>query len=357
MNVPFVRRPELRYIHQQGYTLVRYKKPLSDYSLGIYRSVVYKGDKLVCFSPPNSMPRDLFLDQHPTHTTEEFVEGTMVNAFYDTKWVLCTKSTVGANCRFHDTAPTFRQMFLEAVPNLDLLNPDYVYSFVLRHPLNRIVELVLTPHVSLVAMYRIAENTVHPVPLDPRFPAPGAHGFKGLVFKDGFARAKLRNPDYEAAAHLNFNCSNFTVQTIKLWQTQQLDLFAQHYPDLLPRATAILTLFNAFAHTLLSTYVKAYIHKTAQRPLHLVPYLFELHQIYLANRVRVTKETVYRYLATVPAATLAATIQHSPRGSRRMAPSPTPSTPTTRAAPEPPAVAEPPQDTAESGAEPWEIVP
>jgi hypothetical protein len=358
MNVPFVRHPDLRHINQQGYTLVRYKKPLSDYSLGIYRSVVYKGGKLVCFSPPNSMPLPMFLDQHPTHTTEEFVEGTMVNAFYDTKWVLCTKSSVGANCRFHDTAPTFRQMFFEAFPNLDLLNPDYVYSFVLRHPLNRIVELVLTPQVTLVAMYRIVDDAVHQVPLDTRFPTPRRlDGAKGRIFKSGFARAKMRNPEYEVAAQLNFNCSNFTVQTIKLWQTQQLDLFAKYYPDLMPRVTSILALFTTFAHTLLSTYVKAYIHKTAQRPLYLVPYLFELHQIYLANRVRVTKDTVYRYLATVPAVTLAATIQRSPKDNRPKYPSPTPSTPTTRAAPQHRVVAEPPQDTAEPNAEPWEIVP
>lgn len=361
MNVPFVRHSELRYINQQGYTLVRYKKPLSDYSLGIYRSVVYKGDKLVCFSPPNSMPHSMFVEQHPTHTMEEFVEGTMINAFYDTKWILCTKSSVGANCRFHDTAPTFRQMFSEALPNLGLLNPEYVYSFVLKHPLNRIVELVLTPQVSLVAMYRIVGDAVHQVPLDTRFPTPRQldvpHGSKGCIFKSGFARAKLRNPEYEVAAQLNFNCPNFTVQTIKLWQTQQIDLFAKYYPDLMPRVTEVLALFTTFAHTLLSTYVKSYIHKTAQRPLYLIPYLFELHQIYLANRVRVTKETVYRYLATVPAPTIAATLQRSPKGNKRKPPLPTPSTPASLSLPEThiDAVASP--HSPESNAEPWEIVP
>jgi hypothetical protein len=358
MNVPFVRHPELRHINQKGYTIVRYKKPLTDYSLGIYRSVVYKGTKLVCFSPPNSMPLPQFLEEHPTHTTEEFVEGTMVNAFYDTKWVLCTKSSVGANCRFHDSAPTFDQMFLEAFPNLDLLNPDYVYSFVLKHPLNRIVELVLTPQVWLVAMYRIEGDTVHEVPLDLRFQTPRpVDGFKGRIFKSGFARAKLRNPEYEAAAYLNFNCSNFVVQTTKLWQTQKLDLFAKYYPDLMPRANAIVHLLTTFANTLLSTYVKAYIHKTAQRPLYLVPYLFELHQIYLASRIRVTKDTVHRYLATVPAVTIAATIQRSPKDNKPKYPSPTPNKPTTRAAPEHRVFAEPPQDSTESGTEPWEIVP
>jgi len=361
MNVPFVRNPELRHINQQGYTLVRYKKPLSDYSVGIYRSVVYKGTKLVCFSPPNSIPYPLFIDQHPTPTMEEFVEGTMVNAFYDTKWILCTKSSVGANCRFHDAAPTFRQMFLEAFPNLDLLNPDYVYSFVLKHPLNRIVEHVLTPQVYLVAMYHIVGDTVHEVPLDTRFKTPRQldtpYGVKGCIFKSGFARAKLRNPEYEVAAQLNFNCSNFTVQTIKLWQTKNIDLFAKYYPDLMPRVTATLALFTTFAHTLLSTYVNAYIHKTAERPLYLIPYLFELHQIYLASRIRVTKDTVYRYLATVPAATIAATIQRSPTRNTSSPRPPKPSTPAPLPSPEPHADPESSPHSPESNAEPWEIVP
>ena len=360
MNVPFVRHPELRHINQKGYTLVRYKKPLSDYSLGIYRSVVYKGEKLVCFSPPNSIPQPMFLEQHPTHTMEEFVEGTMVNAFFDTKWVLCTKSSVGANCRFHDTAPTFRQMFLEACPNLDLLNPDYVYSFVLKHPRNRIVELVTTPQVYLVAMYRIVDNTVHQVPLDTRFNTPRQldtpYGTKGCMFKSGFARAKLRNPEYEVAAQLNFNCSNFTVQTIKLWQTKQLDLFAKYYPDLMPLVTTTLALFNTFANTLLSTYVKAYIHKTADRPFYLIPYLFELHQIYLTSRDRVTKDTVYRYLETVPAATIAATLQRSPTRNTSSPRPPKPSKTVVASSHEQNAVLESSQHSPESNAEPWEIV-
>lgn len=355
-----MRHPELRHINQKGYTIVRYKKPLTDYSLGIYRSVVYKGTKLVCFSPPNSVPYPLFVEHHPAHTMEEFVEGTMVNAFYDTKWVLCTKSSVGANCRFHDSAPTFREMFLEAFPNLDLLNPEYVYSFVLKHPLNRIVEHVLTPQVYLVAVYRIVGDTVHEVPLDTRFKTPQQLdtpcGFKGCIFKNGFARAKLRNPDYEAAAYLNFNCSNFIVQTTKLWQTQKLDLFAKYYPDLTPRVTAIVDQLNTFATTLLSTYVKVYIHKTAQRPTYLVPYLFELHQIYLASRVRVNKNTVYRYLSTVPAVTIAATIQRSPTRNTSSPRPPKSDMSASHASPDAHTDVEHRQHTAESNAEHWEIV-
>ena len=105
---------------------------------------------------------------------EEYVEGTMINMFYDEDkkdWELSTRSTVGGNISFYlqdkkDNAEvryTFRKMFLEAcnVNNLDfdILNRDYCYSFVLQHPQNRIVTLITRPQLYLVRVYKIDSET------------------------------------------------------------------------------------------------------------------------------------------------------------------------------------------------------
>ena len=66
----------------------------------------------------------------------------MVNIFYDetsdddNKWQICTRSNIGARCRFNlDSQKTFRDMFLEAAVNSDLtwdkLDRECCYSFVL----------------------------------------------------------------------------------------------------------------------------------------------------------------------------------------------------------------------------------
>ena len=88
--------------------------------------------------------------------------------FYDTfsqEWVVCTKSNYGANCKFNlDVDLTFNQMFAEAFAednlSYDYFNKNYSYSFVLQHPMNRIVVPVENPTLYLTTVYKCENNTV-----------------------------------------------------------------------------------------------------------------------------------------------------------------------------------------------------
>ena len=92
---------------------------------------------------------ELFLKSNSENNIcyEEFVEGTMINLFYDkniNKWECATRSTIGANVKFYqNSSKTFREMFFET---FDLYHIDYndfdkncCYSFILQHKENRIV--------------------------------------------------------------------------------------------------------------------------------------------------------------------------------------------------------------------------
>ncbi|MFY7730487.1 MAG: hypothetical protein ACOVRN_13285, partial [Flavobacterium sp.] len=106
------------------------------------------------FAPPKSVPADSFIQKYPLTNDirlEEFVEGTMINVFFDRTvgisgaWEIATRNTVGATSTFykHSGAKSFRDMFMEAATmcHLDIckLDPELCYSFVLQHPGNRIV--------------------------------------------------------------------------------------------------------------------------------------------------------------------------------------------------------------------------
>ena len=97
---------------------------------------------------------------------EEFIEGTMINVFYDMdieKWQIATKSNIGAKVSFFDTSPSFAQMFREAcVANnfqLDKLDKKYSYTFILQHPHNRIVMPIIYPTLYLLKVYKINIKT------------------------------------------------------------------------------------------------------------------------------------------------------------------------------------------------------
>ena len=74
---------------------------------GIYRSVIVNSDQqVVCFSPPKSVNSEYFIKNYNTKTdsliAEEFVEGTMINVFWDnSKWQIATRNTVGGEVTFY----------------------------------------------------------------------------------------------------------------------------------------------------------------------------------------------------------------------------------------------------------------
>jgi len=100
---------------------------------------------------------------------EEFIEGTMINVFFDSKcqegghWQIATRNTVGGDVSFYKWSNmTFNQMFMETciINNFDIqnLNPRYCYSFILQHPANRIVIPFKIPQLYLVAVYEIIQK-------------------------------------------------------------------------------------------------------------------------------------------------------------------------------------------------------
>ena len=124
---------------ENGYTIVRYDKSLIDMkkmenasTIGNIRSVIFsKSGKLVCYSPPKSIQweefrySEYYFAQQPLF--EEYVEGTMINMFWDEycqSWEFATKNTIGCKKAFQcidflQTQPsiqppkTFEDMFLE----------------------------------------------------------------------------------------------------------------------------------------------------------------------------------------------------------------------------------------------------
>ena len=155
------------------YTVIRYNKNILNENIiptyGLYRSIIVNELKhVVSFAPPKSIPSDRFITKYPNINhdlvAEEFVEGTMINVFWDAtselngNWEITTRNTVGAESSFYKYpgSKTFRTMFLEALKennlHLDLLNRDLCYSFVLQHPENRIVVPFDKPQLYLIAV-------------------------------------------------------------------------------------------------------------------------------------------------------------------------------------------------------------
>jgi len=335
----------------QDYAIIRYDKNFLNVDLiptyGLCRSVVVNSkNEIVSFSPPKSIRSEDFIRNYPNKTDDilamEFVEGTMMNVFWDKTtltWVLSTRNTVGANSSFfvNENKITFSDMFWEAVKennlNMEMLNKNNCYSFVLQHPKNRIVLPFKKPQLYLVGCYTIDKLTVHChsiasmqthdwSPSTIRFPqiyswenyselidayaSMNSHyDIMGVVLYNSVTgeRAKIRNPLYEEVKYLRGNQPKLQYQYLCLRRENRVKEFLTYYPEYKHELSDFRNQVHLFTNTLYSNYVSCYIKK--EKPLLEFPkqfrtHMFYLHQMYM-NELRekqlyITNTTVIQYV-------------------------------------------------------------
>jgi hypothetical protein len=320
-------------VESNGYRIIRYNKEYlkNDEKYGLLRSVILTKDcRPVCFSPPKSISIEKFIDLYPNLDNdiivEDFIEGTMINLFFDNdKWQIATKKNVGANTCFY-SQKTFVELFNEACQTCNLipsqLNPRFCYSFVLKHPENRFVEHIINPELYLIAVYEIRGNIVIE---QERFidnvniKTPEKFNFVcyddiRLVFftpkmgaiikhKQSGVRTKLRNPEYEKIRYLRGNQPNLLYHYLTLRKSEKVSEFLKYYPEYKDVFKQYRSIVHAFTEQLHHYYESCYIHKL--KPLKEFPsnyktHMFKLHEHYKtnlkSNNLYITNTEVIKYV-------------------------------------------------------------
>lgn len=333
--------------HKHTYYLVNYdkkilQKRISDgveYGYEQYvRSVILNADRrIVCFSPPMCEPRsaqqskehdstsnEYVFDFSKVRFAEEFVEGTMVNLFYnpsnDVKgWEYATRNVVSplekkANESGVVDKKCFRRMFLEACDaaglNFDDLPKEYSYSFVLQHPDNTIVAPVKSATLYIIAMYYIDGTTVYEMDRSvvkwsefsrvyhpARFLTEdlqkvirvwasntSLYYYPGVMFRGNEGqRYKFRNPNYECAKNAKGVDEKSRFIYLHLKKLGELKKHYERFPeDEFAFFRHQTNLYN-YTHNLHHNYVECYVHKKKPLKEYAVEYrknMFQLHEFY-----------------------------------------------------------------------------
>ena len=347
----------------EKYKIVRYNKELLacdlNSSYGLLRSVIINSQRqVVSFAPPKSIPTDQFMTKYSKKSdyiiAQEFVEGTMINVFYDHTikcWKIATRNTVDADVSFYQSTKkednkTFSTMFLEACHynnfNYDTLNPKFCYSFVLQHPNNRIVVPFKTPQLYLVEVYEIFNTETNVLIFDQNLSAVRTNGlwsqtsirfpeiyefttYSELVEKFGSAntpynvmgiviknmstneRSKIRNPIYEEVRHLKGNHNKLQFQYLHLRSEGKLPEFLKFYPENKQIFSECRDKVHMFTNMLHQNYLACYVRK--ERPLNefgpqFRTHMFKIHEQYI-NDLRpqnqfVNNTVVQKYVNNLP---------------------------------------------------------
>ena len=341
------------YTENSHYTILRYNKTILNYDLvdsyGLVRSIIFdKNGKMVSFAPPKSMAAEFFIQKYPDLNqsfiqVEEFIEGTMINVFWDETiglsgaWEIATRNSVGANTSFyqnqnpsqHKKNKTFREMFLEAMNQckltFDYLTKDYVYSFVLQHPENRIVVPFQKPNLYLVAIYHCTNTMV--LPLDVNYLSQNSrlkdtliqypkqyqeksygeiirkyasmntpYDIMGVVIHNNIngERSKIRNPVYEQVRQLKGNHAKLQYQYLSLRHQGKISEYLMFYPEHKKEFSMFRDDVHLFTKTLYENYINCFVCKNStERKIENYPkqyqnHMMTLHQHFL-NELREKK--------------------------------------------------------------------
>ncbi len=323
------------YIYKQwrannkNYSILKYNKTnleREDYSSkGLLRSIIFSNNKINVFSPPKSLNYEKFINKYPVEEcfAEEFIEGTMINIFYDSdvnKWEIATKTSVGAKMKYFREQPNFNELFNDICKtyhiNIENFNKEYIYSFVMQHPKNRFILPLIDTRLYIIAVYKV-ENLIikliprenyHMLNMDEIFSKiwfPYRFNFDqysdlrnyygsmntdinymGIVInhKNGM-RTKIRNPNYEYIKLLKGNNPKLQYQYLCLRYSNRVKEYLEYFPESKEIFASYRKQLHDYTNELYNNYIRCYIRK--EQPLNKFPiyfrtHMYNIHQIYLS---------------------------------------------------------------------------
>lgn len=363
MHIDTVRPKSSKYI------ILKYKKESlkqendvkKKQSIGFIRSVIYdtENKRIVSNSPGKSLNIDAIEDKDKcspilpdTYRIEEYVEGTMINVFWNDmgttgKWTRSTRSVLGAKTAFYNntynhsiqggTKPTFHKstfsdMFDDCLNasnfSLDRLDKNYSYSFLIQHPINKIVNQVHSPKLYLCAMYHSDGCKVFEKPLY-KYNSNGSgiefnplvikifrhssvcipyadvsvtnmndailkyanadkthFSIQGIFIKSGHKTYKIRNPNNKYVRELRGNQSKIQYHFYELRKEDRIREFLTFFPEYSNMFNNMDSEINLFAQTLYYMYHMCYRFKTkelTELPYEFRNHVWQLHRYYLEN--------------------------------------------------------------------------
>uniref|UniRef100_A0A6C0CII5 T4 RNA ligase 1-like N-terminal domain-containing protein n=1 Tax=viral metagenome TaxID=1070528 RepID=A0A6C0CII5_9ZZZZ len=328
-----------------NYHILKYDKEWlareNENTIGLLRSVIFKDDgTIVCFAPPKSQNNEnIKITSEDQYVSEQFIEGTMINMFYEKEndsWQIATRTSVGGVLNFYmengfKSEDTFSSMFEEIVnelcPNLrDKLNKNYMYSFVIQHPNNRIVKPVVEKRLYLVEIYKIEglavtiknDNMDELVKDLPNIRVPRRIVVKsetelnecketcasmntkyktvGVIIKDKHGnRYKFRNPNYEHVRRLRGNQPKLQYQYLALRQEGKIGEYLKYYPEQKRVFNEYRNLMHDYTNQLFVNYFKCYVKKEGELktfPENYRTHMYKLHHEHYIPELMPKKEGI-----------------------------------------------------------------
>ena len=294
----------VRESSDSDYAIIYYKKSQSNMSMPhvkASRSVIWNKytNTVVLVSPAHgrAMSTITASERDTVTSVEEFVDGVMINLFYDPdpaqqKWRVATRTCLDATNTFYGTK-SFASLFWETIASIGLsvndLDKHERFSWVLTHPEERIVVPCLYGIPRLVLIPTNPRDSYHPslralFPKKYSVPASQIEEFvfaegkrfgtswQGVVVHTPTDRFKLRSNEYNVARHLRGNQAKKSYLWLERWSENRLGAYLRLFPEEQHDATTCIDSFKILTQEVYDWYSRVY--KKHELPLGQVPQKF-----------------------------------------------------------------------------------
>lgn len=314
------------------------------------RSLIFNADNKLVGVGPSKSGYTNYDNASPTvetsiYSIEHFVEGTMINLFYNNnQWEIATKTTIGGNVSFFrkdKKGKSFRDMFFECIETCGIsletdFDINFNYSFVIQHPDNKIVNQFEQPNIVLVEMFQIKEDEVigyyptsneedssNEIILNEALQKivnitqyinsniilnynsckyknlnqtdNHSHISMGMIFRDtNNNRLRIRNPKFEYIRKMRGNQPKLEFHYLELRKNNQLQQYLSLFPEHMEIMQNYQNKIHNFTRQLYNNYVSCYIKK--EKPLlqydkEFRQHMFNIHEYY-KNTLRPNKKNI-----------------------------------------------------------------
>lgn len=329
-----------------NYTVIQYKRGEKE-NYPLYRSVIKNSlGKIVSFAPPKSVPLTRDFYKEGNIYAEEFIDGTMINMFWDEDdWQIATRNKVGGYNWFYKKDKPYRYLFLEClskvfdfdkIPTTGLRELPIVYSFVIQHKDNRIVDKISENKIYLIEAYEIdnlddGTTMIYQADIDERFwkdmgvmrprlyhsggdfpsqmvdemeekyaSTTTPYFIMGVVFKNRNTgvRAKSINPNYKHVRKLRGNQANPLYRFLDLRKKGSVREYLNYYPEEKDQFRDYRYKIKDYIYHLHYYYVKCYILREnylGSYPKEYKTHMYYLHEEYKTTGEKRTYNRVKRY--------------------------------------------------------------
>ena len=261
---------------------------------------------------------------------QEYLDGTMMNVWFNKKWYISTRSKIGALCKWH-TDKTFRHMFLDIVDekngNFDILDETRSYSFVMLHTDNRIVQKYNKNRIVLASIFN-KETKEYETPkdfyntltdtYDPWFSLPAEYAsvdmkkenvvhHAGYVYCNGNEKYKVLHPKYNDVKKLNGDSHSSLFNYVENRRNGRLPEYLKYFPENRRVYNHMKYKIHDLTQLIYDTYglvFKEKQYKLKDIPFSLKPLVYELHGMYLETKKAIGFTDVMGYINNLPSARL-----------------------------------------------------